>query len=40
MIADTIASANQKPIRTYVVSTDVSNSQELERKAEGTASLG
>ena len=40
MIADTIASANQKPIRTYVVSADVSNSQELERKAEGTASLG
>lgn len=40
MIADTIASANQRPIRTYVVSTDVSNSQELERKAEGTASLG
>lgn len=40
MIAETIAGANQRPIRTYVVSTDVSNSQELERKAEGTASLG
>ena len=40
MIADSISNANQKPIRTYVVSTDVSNSQELERKAEGTASIG
>ena len=40
MIADSISNANQKPIRTYVVSTDVSNSQELERKAESTASIG
>jgi hypothetical protein len=40
MIAETISQANDKPIRTYVVSTDVSSSQELERKAEGTASLG
>jgi len=40
MIADSISNANQKPIRTYVVSGDVSNSQELERKAEGTASIG
>ena len=40
MIAETISQTNDKPIRTYVVSTDVSSSQELERKAEGTASLG
>lgn len=40
MIAETISQANDKPIRTYVVSGDVSSSQELERKAEGTASLG
>lgn len=40
MIADTIGQANSQPTRAYVVESDISNSQELARKADNLASVG
>lgn len=40
MIADTIGQANSQPTRAYVVESDISNSQELARKADNLASIG
>ena len=40
MIADSILSANNKPIRAFVVEGDVSSSQELGRKTNAVASIG
>lgn len=40
MVANAIQSGNNKPIKAFVVSDEVSNQQELERKASTTASLG
>ena len=40
LIADTIAGANNRPIRAYVVGKDVTTSQELERNTEDSASIG
>lgn len=40
MIANTIGDVNKKPQKAYVVSSEISNSQELDRKAEDTASIG
>ena len=39
MIADTIASVNNKPMRAYVVEKDISSSQELQRNTETIASI-
>ena len=38
-LADTIAEASNKPSRSYVVSSDVTTSQELERKTVADASI-
>jgi hypothetical protein len=40
MVASTIASVNQNPIKAYVVSSDVTTSQELQRNTETIASIG
>lgn len=40
MIAETIGQANSQPTRAYVVESDISNSQELARKADNLASIG
>ena len=40
MIASTIASTNSKPLRAYVVESEVSSAQALGRNAEGLASMG
>ena len=39
-LAQTIATAQQKPVRAYVVSTDVSTQQALDRKTANQATLG
>ena len=39
-LAQTIATAQQKPVRAYVVSTDVSTQQALDRKTSNQATLG
>jgi hypothetical protein len=39
-LAQTIAGAQQKPVRAYVVSTDVSSQQALDRKTANQATLG
>ena len=40
MVADAIQGSNSKPIKAFVVSGEVSSQQELERKADTTASIG
>ena len=40
LIADTVAGANSRPIRAFVVDKDVTSSQELSRNTETTASIG
>lgn len=40
MVADAIQGSNSKPIKAFVVSGEVSSQQELERKADSTASIG
>ena len=40
LIADTVAGANSRPIRAFVVDKDVTSSQELSRNTEAIASIG
>jgi hypothetical protein len=39
-LAQTVASRNNEPIKAFVVSTDMSNQQELDRNTESTATFG
>ena len=40
LVANAIGKTNEQPLKAYVVENEITNAQELNRRAEGQASLG